>query len=124
MVLPITSQPLLTHACGPLVVSQQEGSSFLLTLKFVWDVLDGLLVQEGHGRFGGKREGAEVVPAILGPAHKQLQGGVEEGQAQPTQALVLRLGDAGGREGGGTEREGGREEGRRDREGELQNFTQ
>lgn len=67
------------------------------TFEGLGDVLHSLLVHEDHGRLGGKREGTEVIPAVLGPAHKQPQGGVQVRQVQATQTLVLRLGDAGGR---------------------------
>ena len=41
-----------------------------------------------------KRKGAEVIPTLLCPLHKDLQGVVEEGQVEILQTCVLRLAEA------------------------------
>ena len=60
---------------------------------------DELLVREVHGHLGSKGEGAEVVPALLRPLHKQPEGLASVLQVETLQTLVLGLGKAGGREG-------------------------
>ena len=55
------------------------------------DLRDSFLVSYVHGELDTIREGAEVVPAVLCPRHKQPQRRKELGQRKNSQAVVLRL---------------------------------